>query len=332
MDKKRFNLMTPVNYRALEQGTDYGEETTYVIGHKRPDTDTVCAAIAYAELKNQLGVKCEARVSGKLNNETKFILNYFGYDTPPILENAAGKKIALIDHNTYSHSIDGMRDAEIVEVLDHHGIGDAMTSMPIIFKGLPVGASSTIVFVSYVETDVTVTRELAGIMAGAILSDTNNLTSSTTTDLDRDALYELAKIAGIDDIDGFYLKMQEEIESFEGMSDTDIFYSDYKEYDMTGHIVGIACVKVSGEDNREELKRRLTLFAENENNSDVEQYIMLSDRENDLTELVCIGENAKRMARSAFNFNGDSVCLYPMALRKKDVTPALMETYKRKYS
>ena len=92
----------------------------YVIGHKSPDSDTVCSAIAYARLLNLLGIEAEARITEAVSNETEFILSEAGVEIPPVLEDASGEDIFLVDHSEYAQAAEGMKDAHIVGVLDHH--------------------------------------------------------------------------------------------------------------------------------------------------------------------------------------------------------------------
>ena len=156
----------PSNYIQLIDGINdslskYKKEIL-VIGHKSPDTDTVCSAIVYANLKRHLGLNCKPMISGKLNNETKFVLNYWGIEVPEILNNASGKNIILVDHNIFRQSVDGMKEANIVEIIDHHNIGDIVTGKPIIFKCLPIGSAATIVYLQYLEQGVRISKKMAG--------------------------------------------------------------------------------------------------------------------------------------------------------------------------
>ncbi|MCR4746015.1 MAG: DHH family phosphoesterase, partial [Lachnospiraceae bacterium] len=130
-------------YEAIYKAVDYGDGDIYVIGHKSPDSDAVCSAIGYAEVLSKIGINCKARVTAKPNPETQFALDYFKVETPEILENAAGKNIILVDHNMYSQAADGMEEANIVGIMDHHNLGDIQTSAPIVVKELPLGCTAT---------------------------------------------------------------------------------------------------------------------------------------------------------------------------------------------
>ena len=246
-----------VDYRGIVSAFDFGDEPVYAIGHKSPDADTVCSAIAYANLKRALGLNCEPRVSGKINNQTKYILEYFGVEVPEILDNAAGKQIILIDHNASLQAVDGMADARIVEMLEHHNIADLQTSEPIYVKAMPIGATATIVYTSYIECGVPVDKQTAGILLGAILSDTGYFKGATCTEYDKTAAAELAAIAGVDDLDTFWAALREADLSFDGMTEEEILMSDFKQYNMGMSKVGIGCFTVLKAEEIDPLLARL---------------------------------------------------------------------------
>ncbi len=157
----------------------------YVVGHKSPDSDSVCSAIAVADLKRQLGEECEARVAGEINNETGFILKKFGVDVPPILKNAKGKKIILVDHSDLSQAVDGMSEAMVVGLVDHHKLGDVSTSVPVEALIRPLGCNCTIVKGLCDYYGKKISKEIAGLVLCAILGDTVVFRSPTTTGEDR---------------------------------------------------------------------------------------------------------------------------------------------------
>lgn len=122
-----------INYPAYMQGIDYGNSPVYVIGHKPPDSDSVCTVIAYANLKRKLGVNAKARIASPINAESAYALKYFGVKEPLLLFNAAGKNTILIDHNSFAQAAPGMDKANILEIIDHHNlIGDVKTAAPLI--------------------------------------------------------------------------------------------------------------------------------------------------------------------------------------------------------
>ncbi len=164
------------------------EGPTYVIGHKSPDSDTVCSAIGFAALLNKLGINAEARVAGDINNETKYILEEAGAEVPEILYDATGYNIFLVDHSEYAQAVEGLIDANIVGVIDHHGIGTINVGHQVLYNAKPIGATATSVWLSYMNYGVEIDPLIARILLGAILSDTANLTASTTISADEKAV------------------------------------------------------------------------------------------------------------------------------------------------
>ena len=133
-----------LNREAVSHMSDDGR-TIYVIGHKSPDSDTVCSAIAYARLLNLLGYTAEPRITMPVNNETKYILEQAGCETPEILDSAAGETIFLVDHSEYAQAAEDMVDAHIVGIMDHHGVGTVNTGHQIVYEARPIGSTATIV-------------------------------------------------------------------------------------------------------------------------------------------------------------------------------------------
>lgn len=289
-----------INYSNYMESANYGD-ITYVIGHKSPDSDTVLSAIAYANLKQEFDINCVPAISGKLNNETKYILDYFDVKTPELLTDATNKNIIMVDHSTYAQAIDGMDKANIVELIDHHGLGDLETASPIYIKNMAVGATATIVYLSYLENNVGFNKTTAGLLASAILSDTNNLTSSTTTTADTDAYNYLAHIAEIKNQNDYYSNLLEHLQSYDGLTDEEIFHSDYKEYEMSGKNVGIAVVNAI-ESNLETMinKMQTTMEIVYPTQGMDHLYTIILDASNKRSYLIFLGDGAIDIVRSAF--------------------------------
>ena len=253
-DEKALDIL--INRYELE-GLGELEGTIYVTGHKSPDSDTVCCSIAYANLLRKLGYDAVPAVLGKLNSETKYILQLAGVDTPELLEDAAGKNMVLVDHSEYSQSANGLNDAHIVSIIDHHGVGSVTTGNPIIYDARPVGSTASIVWIRYRNYGVELDQKTALLLLGAILSDTNNLKSVTTTAVDLEAAKALRGLAGDPDVEAMYQEMYKASISYDGMSDEDIFLSDYKEYEYGGKKFSIGCVNAYDEQTARELAERM---------------------------------------------------------------------------
>lgn len=322
-----------LGYSSPNQNQDYGD-VTYVVGHKSPDTDTVCCAIAYAKLKQELGINCVPAVSGKINKQTELALEKAGTDTPEILENAKGKNIILVDHSEYTQSVDGMEEAHILEIIDHHGLGSVTTGDPLYVREMAVGSTATIVYTLYRDHDIEIDKQVATLIVSAILSDTDNLESSITTDLDREVLAELAETAGIDDTTAYYEELAAAMFDYSGMTNEEVFYQDYKEYEIAGKDIGVTTVTALKHKDYEELESKLTAYMNvllpKQEMEDL--YIIFHDAEKGTSKVVCAGDGAEAVLEAAFKdaVNGTYSVKKDLS-RKSDVVPALTKAYTEKY-
>ncbi|MBR2568648.1 MAG: manganese-dependent inorganic pyrophosphatase, partial [Paenibacillus sp.] len=175
-------------------------EKVLVFGHKNPDTDTICSAIAYAELKRQLGVDAEPVRLGNVNGETQYALDTFKAEVPRLVETVANEVngVILVDHNERQQSVSDIEKVQVLEVIDHHRIANFETSAPLYYRAEPVGCTATILNKLYKENGVAIKPEIAGLMLSAIISDSLLFKSPTCTQQDIDAAHELAGIAGVD--------------------------------------------------------------------------------------------------------------------------------------
>eukprot|EP00833_Pecoramyces_ruminatium_P018217 jgi/Orpsp1_1/1192249/evm.model.d7180000091707.1 len=288
---------------------DYGNNITYVIGHKSPDADTVGSAMAYADLLNQLDIKAQAVVSGPINSETKYFFDYFGIKTPEILTNANGKQFVLVDHSNYLQSIDEMKSARIIGIIDHHNVGDITTSEIINAKFAPVGSTASLIYRIYNECNLSISENTAKVMLMSILSDTNNLTKSTTRVIDKSAYNALKKIIKMNDTDleKIYKGMAEAKSSYDGMSDEDIYKSDYKEYEIGGKLICIGNVKANGNKNMKDMAERMyNVMAKSYDNSGFDMMFSMISNTNEtsktenMTIIVAYGDGAAEIIEEAF--------------------------------
>ena len=195
------------------------KEKVAVVGHRNPDTDSICSAIAYAKLKNETdpGYIFTPYRIGQINDETAYVLKYFGIPEPELLEDikasvedgdheksqevrddAPRRNIILVDHNEKAQAVSGIEEAKILEIIDHHRLACIETAEPVTFRSQPFGSTSTIVYEIYKEKGVVPDRATAGLLCAAIISDTLLFKSPTTTKVDKLTGTELAAIAGLD--------------------------------------------------------------------------------------------------------------------------------------
>ena len=247
---------------------DYKDKLIYVIGHQTPDSDTVCSAMGMAYLLNSLGISAEARISGKLNIESQFVFSKLGYSVPDILEDAADKQLWLVDHSSSTQMVNGAEKARIVGITDHHGIGDAETSEPICVLSCPAGSTCAVVYKLCEVCNVKLSKDTAGVLLAGLLSDTSNMKSKGVTKLDESAFEKLKELSGIVDTEGLFNGMLDAKLSYKELSDTEIFYSDYKDYEHNGVKYGIGCIKVARPDLIPAMADRMQTVINSEISSD----------------------------------------------------------------
>jgi manganese-dependent inorganic pyrophosphatase len=298
--------------------------TVYVVGHKSPDTDTVCAAVSLADLKSKTGMDCKPVMQGKPGAETKFVLDKFGVDVPEMLTDATEKKIFLVDHSDVSQSMDNLDKGEVVGIVDHHKLGDVTTPNPIEIWAWPVGCSCTVIKGMYDFYGVEIPRNIAGIMACSILSDTVIFKSATCTKTDEETAQALAKIAGIDDLKSLGMEMFKVKSEIEGTPIRDLVMRDFKDFKMGGQKVGIGqleVVDISMLDSvKEDLARDIqTLKSEGDYHS---VFLLLTDIMKEGSEMLLVSDDASVVEKGFGKApQGDRVWLDGVMSRKKQVVP-----------
>uniref|UniRef100_A0A7C3YLM7 inorganic diphosphatase n=1 Tax=Geoglobus ahangari TaxID=113653 RepID=A0A7C3YLM7_9EURY len=311
----------------------------YVVGHKNPDTDSVCSAIVFAHLLNEWKskgglVKFDEEavpvIQGEPNPETKYVLEKFGIKIPEIMTDAEGKKVALIDHSEKVQAPDNIDKAEVVAIVDHHKIGDVTTPNPILFVNLPIGSTGTVLKLLFDWTSIEIPKDLAALMLASILSDTVIFKSATTTDLDKKVAEELAKIAGIDNIQEFGIDIKSKLSDVGGLSAREIITRDFKDFDMSGNKVGVGQIEVIDlklvENRVDELLGEMKKMKEE--GGYVGVYLMLTDIMKEGTLLLAIVDD-ESVVEKAFGkkLENNKVWLDGVMSRKKQVIPPLEKAY-----
>lgn len=296
-----------------------------VFGHKNPDTDTICSAIAYAELKNKLGKDVKAVRLGEINEETKYALNYFKVEKPELVENVAGREIILVDHNERTQTADGFEEAKVLELIDHHRISNFNVDEPLYARVEPVGCTATIILKLFKENGLTPSKETAGLMLSAIISDTLLFKSPTCTQCDAKAGKELAEIAGVD-LKEYGLEMLKAGTALGDKSEAELINMDMKIFEIDGAKIGVAQVNTVNE--AEVLERKEKLLAEIDNIIAKEglKFFMLAIT-NILTNdsAALISGDGNDVVEKAFGEKVDSnlVTLKGVVSRKKQIIPPL---------
>lgn len=303
---------------------------TLVFGHKNPDTDTICSAISYAELKKAQGADIEAVRLGELNSETAFVLDYFQVTAPRLVQTVANEvsEVALVDHNEHQQSADDIKDVTVVSVVDHHRIANFETADPLYYRAEPVGCTTTILLKMFRENEVEVSKTIAGLMLSAIISDTLLFQSPTCTKEDKLAAEKLALIADVD-IQTYGMEMLKAGADVSKKTVAELLL-DAKEFNMNDHKVEIAQINVVDVNDvlsrRAEVEALMTsIIAEKE--LDLYLFVITNILTNDSVG-IAIGDKTD-VAEQAYGikFINNQAPLQGVVSRKKQVVPILTESF-----
>ena len=301
----------------------------FVLGHKNPDTDSICSAIAYAHLKKELGMDAEAIRLGEPNNETVFALEQFNAQTPRFVKRASDevKQVILVDHNERQQSIDDIDEVQVIEVIDHHRIANFETADPLYFRAEPVGCTATILLKLYKEHAVEVPTDIAGLMLSAIISDSLLFKSPTCTEQDIQAAKELAEIAGVD-AEEYGLAMLKAGADLSNKTLEDLISLDSKEFEAGEHRFEVA--QVNAIDVSEVLDRQAELEVLINNTvaaKDLDLFVFaVTDILNNNSEAIVLGRRSD-IIESAFQstVENNRVILPGVVSRKKQIVPVITE-------
>ena len=303
-----------------------------VVGHTNPDTDSVAAAISYANFlkaQGQDAVACMQTDAASLNPESKTLLARFGLAAPEMLKDAEGKKVALVDHSDIIQAPANIMKAELVAVVDHHKIGDVTTNSPIYFYAQPVGCTCTVLNEMYKTAGIAIPKDIAGIMLAAILSDTVNFKSPTCTPADKAACADLAKVFGVSDMNELFMEMLKAKSAVDGIPAKDLLFRDYKDFDMKGSKVGVGQLELATLDQVAAI--RDALYAEMQKVKSEGRHsvlLMLTDVVKEGTDLMVISDDAA-IIEKAFDkkLSGNSMWIDGMMSRKKQTIPNLQKAF-----
>lgn len=305
-----------------------------IFGHKNPDTDTICSAIAYADLKTKLGANVEAVRLGNVSGETQFALDTFGFEAPRLVETVANetKEVILVDHNERQQSASDIDQVRVTEVIDHHRIANFETSGPLYFRAEPVGCTATILKKLYKENGVEISKGIAGLMLSAIISDSLLFKSPTCTPEDVAAARELAVIAGVD-ADKYGLDMLKAGADLSDKSIAQLISLDAKEFSMGGAKVEIA--QVNAVDANDVLSRQGEL--EDALNGiiaakglDLFLFVVTDILNNDSIG-IALGKAADAVEQAyGVKLSNNQAVLKGVVSRKSQIVPVLTDTFNKR--
>ncbi|WP_147805053.1 manganese-dependent inorganic pyrophosphatase [Alkalicoccus halolimnae] len=303
------------------------ENKILVFGHKSPDTDTICSALVYADLKNQLGEEAEAVRLGEVGAETQYALDYFHAEAPRRVDTVSNEtdKVILVDHNEFQQSADDIKDVQILEVIDHHRIANFETEGPLYFRAEPVGCTATILNKLYKENGINVSKKMAGLMVSSIVSDSLLFKSPTCTEEDVQAAKELAEKADIN-LEEYGLEMLKAGADMSSKSVEQLLTMDAKEFTMGSHTVKVAQVNVVDADDV--LSRKDEVLKSMQQEVDSNGYglfaLAVTDILSNDSVLLTSGEQ-EAAVHSAFNvkLENHEAVLEGVVSRKKQIVPPL---------
>ena len=319
-------------------------KTTYILGHTKPDTDAVVAAMALEFLYKSEKCFCHenpvAAIADPLNPETQFLFNKFGVVAPQLITAAdlnENTQVVLVDHNEASQRMVGLEnsdlaDQQIVEIIDHHK-ANINYNNPIFLTFKTWGSSTTIVYFLMKQQNIVPDKTLASLMLAAILSDTVGYKSATCTDKDRELGAELAEIAQISDIDGFTLEIFKAKSDISTLTDEQIIKNDYKVFEFTNAQGGITKTMIDQLETVEQetvlTEKKASLLAAMQRvktELGVELlFVAITDILKVNTKLLILSQAEQTVAQKAFGGTSvDNILdIGPKMSRKKEIAPAI---------
>ncbi len=250
--------------------------------------------------------------------------NYCGMLSRRSLLEMDNKKIIMVDHNEKSQAVDGIDEADILEIIDHHRLGSLETTMPVYFRNQPVGCTATIVYEMYLENGVEIEQKIAGLLCSAILSDTLMFRSPTCTEKDKQAAEKLAALAGID-IQEHAEKMFRAGSSLADKTPEEIFYQDFKKFNGSGKDFGVGQISSMDQTELEQLRPKMAAFMEGAVKKGDILFFLLTNILTESSVLVFAGEGAQELAEAAFGPTKENWVYVPgMVSRKKQFVPNVL--------
>ena len=258
--------------------------------------------------------------------------NFYGLISSRRLMDASKKRVILVDHNEKTQAIDGVEEAEVLEIIDHHRLGGLETLGPVYFRNQPVGCTATIVYEMYKENQIEPDKTTASLLCAAIISDTLLFRSPTCTWMDEKAAKELAAIAEID-MEELSRNMFQAGSNLKGKTAEEICFQDFKQFTVGDVKFGVGQINSMNADELGEIKGTLLPYMEKA--ALVQKvdmvFFMLTNIVEESTELLCYGKGAKEQVIEAFDLPADmsDICLNGVVSRKKQFIPTFVVSFQQ---
>ena len=340
-------LVLTNNFDLPEDLLELAKENHVSVISSSMDTYNTCNAINLSNYVKTILINKSPAVVQELDYLTDFVAEAtrLGFTNYPILNKKNEclgliritdigkydkKDVILVDHNNLEQSVPGIDEANIVEIIDHHNLGAIGTSVPINFRSMPVGCTCTILYYLYQEHKIKIPKEIAGLMLSAIISDTLILKSPTTTERDKEAVENLASIAGVD-YKKYGYSMLKAGSSIEGLTVEDLIYQDFKSYKVGNTSLGISQVITMDFDS---LKDNIDEYVEKLDEIAKRDYSTVTLFITDIVEngsYVLYNTDAKHIIEDSFDITDieEGTFIPDLVSRKKQMLPQIMETLEK---
>ncbi len=261
--------------------------------------------------------------------------NYRGMISRRNLMGMCRKQVILVDHNEKSQAVDGIEEADVQEIIDHHRLGSITTMSPVLFRNQPLGCTATIIYLMYQENGISVPAQMAGLLVSAILSDTLAFRSPTCTEVDKHAAEALAKIAEVD-IAELARGMFEAGSNLSDKSAEEIFYQDFKRFNVSEKTVGVGQISSMSEAELADIERKMVeYFAQAHAWNDMDMvFFMLTNITTETSRILGWGNGVSELMKSAFSQEvTDNVSqVYGLVSRKKQLIPGILNALQNEYN
>ena len=303
--------------------------TLQIFGHKSPDTDSTGSPIVWSWYLNEVkGIAAAPKLLGEPNTEATFVLKRWNLDKPEIIDDVdAGAPVVIVDTNNPAELPDGINDADIQAIIDHHKlVGGLETKGPIDITIRPLACTATIMYDLMGDDAAKMPEPIKGAALSCILSDTLEFRSPTTTDHDRAVAQKLADDLGID-MAAYAADLFEAKSDVSAFSDAELLRMDSKEYEVGGKQFRVSVLETTAPkivlDRKDSLMASMVDVAAEDGADQVLLFVV--DILNEEATLLVPNDLVKSVAEKSFGatVTGDTVVLPGVMSRKKQIIPVL---------
>lgn len=303
-------------------------ESIKVFGHKSPDTDTTCSAIIWAWFLNSQGKEARPFMLGEPNKETSFVLKHWSVEQPALLEAVTeGDSVIIVDTNNPQELPEGIEEANIIAVIDHHKLSGLSTKAPLEITMKPLACTATLMHDMMGEKAAGMPKEIAGLVLSCILSDTLEFRSPTTTPHDKEVAQVIAKNLGVD-ISSYAKEMFAAKSDVSDYTDLGLIHLDSKKFEVGGKNLRVSSIETTTPEailqRKEGIVAAIEQLKKDEEGTDDVLFFVVDILKEEATVLLH-NELTKQIIKASFgaDVSGDTAVLPGVVSRKKQILPVL---------